>query len=170
MKSRLKSNRLLFACALFATISSCNYSFTGASISPDVKTLSIQYFPNYSSLGPPYLSQSFTEALKDLFIRQTSLTLVSKNGDLQFEGQISGYSTTPAAIQSDDRAASNRLSITVQVRFVNTKDETQNFETSFSRFEDYSSSQDLATVEEELIGKINEQLVQDIFNKSVSNW
>jgi outer membrane lipopolysaccharide assembly protein LptE/RlpB len=154
----------------FSGLQSCNYSFTGASISPDVKTISIQYFPNYASLGPPYLSQSFTESLKDLFIRQTSLTLVAKNGDLQFEGQISGYATAPVAIQADDRAASNRLTMTVQVRFVNTKDETQNFETSFSRFEDYNSSQDLAQVEEELIRKINDQLVQDIFNKSVSNW
>ena len=149
---------------------SCGYSFTGASISPETKTISINYFQNYAAMGPATLSQSFTEALKDVFVRQTSLTLVNKNGDLHFEGQISDYRTAPIAIQSNDIAASNRLTITVDVKFVNTNDELQSFETSFSRFEDYNSDQDLASVEEDLIVKINEQLVQDIFNKSVSNW
>lgn len=148
----------------------CNYSFTGASISPDIKTISIQYFPNYASLGPATLSQSSTEALKDLFIRQTSLSLISKNGDLQFEGQITNYNTAPVGIQSNDRAAANRLTITVEVRFTNTKDATQNFETSFSAFEDYDSNQDLTSVEQDLIEAINERLAQDIFNRSVSNW
>ena len=170
MKLINKYRHLGLVLLLVFTYSSCNYSFTGASISPDIKTISIQYFPNYASLAPPTLSQSFTEALKDLFIRQTSLTLVSKNGDLQFEGQISDYNTAPVGIQANDQAVNNRLTIKVDVRFVNTKDETQNFETSFSAFDDYNSNEDLATKEEELISNINERLAQDIFNRSVSNW
>ena len=170
MVKRIKLGGVVTLVATLLMLNACNYSFTGASISPDIKTISIQYFPSYASLSPPTLSQTFTEALKDLFIRQTSLTLVTRNGDLQFEGQITGYSTAPVAIQANDNAASNRLTISVDVRFVNTQDPTQNFETTFTRFEDYQSNQDLNAVEDQLIQSINEQLVQDIFNKSVSNW
>ena len=152
--------------------SSCkvNYSFTGASVSPDVKTVSIQYFRNNASLAKATLSQSLTEALKDIFTSQTSLGIVSKDGDLNFEGEITNYATAPVALQSNDQAALNRLTITVNVRFTNIKDPKQKFETSFSRYADYSSSKSLTSVEDELIRQINDQLVQDIFNKAMINW
>jgi len=146
------------------------YSFTGASISPDVKTVSIKYFPNNSILVQPTLSRRFTEALRDKFTNQTSLTLVSSNGDLMFEGEITGYSTEPVAIQGDQKAALQRLKITVNVRFTNNKNEKQNFESSFSRFADYDASSRLSDVEDGLIDQINDELTQDIFNKAVVNW
>lgn len=158
---------------LVATFSSCkvNYSFTGASIPPDVKTISVQTFPNYAPLVQPILSQTFTEALKDKFQAQTNLQLVSRGGDLSFEGSITGYNVAPISIQSGtDVAAQTRLTITVSVKFSNAKNEKQNFETSFSRFADFESTKSLATEEERLIKEINEQLVQDIFNKAVVNW
>lgn len=159
---------------LLGFVVSCkmNYSFTGASIAPDVKTVSIQYFPNYAPLAQPLLSQEFTESLRNIFLSQTNLNLVEKNGHLHFEGAITGYSTTPVAIQGGEisQAAYNRLTITVNVKFINTKDENQNFETSFNRFTDYDASRNLSDVEMVLIKEINDQLVQDIFNKAVSNW
>lgn len=147
-----------------------NYSFTGASIPENVKTVSIKTFQNYAPLANPNYAQSFTEALKDIFLAQTNLALVGSNGDLQFDGEITNYQITSVAIQGNETAALNRLSITVNVKFVNTKDKLQSFETSFTRFSDFSSSQSLTTVEDELIKDINSQLTQDIFNRSVSNW
>jgi hypothetical protein len=161
-------------CALsFALIlSSChvNYSMSGASIAPDVKTVAVKYFTKTASLGPASMSQNFTEKLKDKFLSQTSLAVVDKNADLTFEGIISGYSVAPIAIQTNEVAAQNRLTITVNVKFTNVKDEKQNFETSFSRYSDYSSSQNLTAVEETLIADIYTQIVDDIFNKAVINW
>lgn len=164
--------KIVFIIAIITLSISCRvkYSFTGASIPPDVKTVSIQFFKNNAPLANPTLSQSFTEALKDIFNSQTNLGLVSGGGDLNFEGAITGYSTSPVAIQGNDAAALNRLTITVNVKFTNLKDEKQNFEQSFSRFSDYSSSQNLSAVESNLIRDINSQLVQDIFNRAVSNW
>ena len=147
-----------------------NYSFTGASIAEDIKTVSVKTFKSYAPLANANLSQTFTEDLKDRFISQTNLDLATTNGDLQFEGSITGYKVTSVAIQGNETAALNRLSITVKVKFTNTKDETQNFETNFTRFEDYESSKNLASIEDELIKDINDQLTQDIFNKAVSNW
>lgn len=147
-----------------------HYSFSGASVSPDVKTVSIQTFRNNATLAPPTLSQSFTEALKDIFTSQTNLGIISQPGDLNFEGDIINYITSPVAIQSNDQAALNRLSITVSVKFTNKKDEKQNFETTFSRYADYSSSQSLNAVQSQLIDDINKELVQDIFNKAMINW
>jgi hypothetical protein len=143
---------------------------SGASIAPEVKTISIKYFTKTAALGPASLSQTFTEKLKDKFLTQTNLTLINSNGDLILEGSITAYSVTPQAVQANETAALNRLSITANVKFTNQKDEKQNFETAFTRYSDYSSSENLAAVEERLITEINEQLVDDIFNKSVINW
>ena len=143
---------------------------SGASIAPDVKTISVKYFNKTASLGPSSLSQTFTEKLKDKFLTQTSLTLTNSNADLTLEGGITGYVITPQAIQTNETAAVNRLSITVNVKFTNIKDEKQNYETTFTRYAEYPSSQNITDVEDQLITVINEQLVDDIFNKSVINW
>ena len=156
--------------AFLATSCKVNYSMTGASISPDVKTFTVKYFQKTAALGPASLGQVFTEQLKTKFLSQTSLSLADRDGDLIFEGAINGYSVQPLAIQADETAAQNRLTITVNVKFTNLKDEKQNFESSFSRYADFSSSQNLTSVEDELIKQINEQLVDDIFNKAVINW
>ncbi len=160
---------LLLSALLFST--GCGiYSFTGASISPDVKTVSIKYFPNNAPLVQPALSRKLTEALRDKFTSQTNLNMVSSNGDLNIEGEITGYSTEPVAIQGDQKSALQRLKITINIRFTNKKDEKQNFETPFSRFIDYDATLRLSDVEDGLIDQLDEQLTQDIFNKAVVNW
>ncbi len=161
---------IAFCLSLFAACK-VNYSFTGASIPPEVKSFSVQTFPNYAPLVQPQLSQTFTEALRDKFQAQTSLQQVSRGGDLSFEGSITAYTVNPISIQSGtDVAAQTRLTITVNVKFTNAKNEKQNFESTFSRFADFATSKSLATEEDRLIKEINEQLVQDIFNKAVVNW
>ena len=161
-----------FCLIIILTAISCKvkYSFTGASISPKAKTVSIQYFPNYAPLVNPSLSQLFTEKLKDKFTSQTNLSLTDRNGDLQFEGSITGYANQPTAIQGNQTAAQNRLTISVKVKFTNTIDEKLSYETSFSRYADYPSTKSLSAVEADLVSQINEQLVEDIFNKAVVNW
>jgi hypothetical protein len=154
-----------------ALMSGCGvYSFTGASIPAGAKTVSIDYFVNNAPLVEPTLSQSLTDALRDRFLQQTSLNLVRENGDLQFEGVITDYSTRPVAIQGDQTAALNRLTIQVKVRFTNTLEPDKDYETSFTQFLEYPSTQDLSQVKDNLIPSINEALVDDIFNKSVVNW
>lgn len=161
-----------FSVFLLLIFQSCKigYSFNGASIPADAKTVSVQYFPSYATLAGPLLSQNFTETLKDFMASQTKLNLTDRNADMVFEGSITGYSTSPVAIQSNDQAALNRLTITINVKFTNGKDEKKSFEQSFSRFADYPSSQSLSSVENDLIKTINKQLVEDIFNKAFNNW
>ena len=146
------------------------YSFTGASVCAECKTVSVAYFQNYAPLASPSLSQSFTEKLRDVLISQTNLTLVGKNGDLHFEGSITDYNTKPVSIQGNETAALNRLTITVRVKFTNTKQPDDDFEQTFSRFIDYESSKDFSQIEGDLIENVNSQLTQDIFNKALSNW
>lgn len=162
---------LLIAMLPFLMSGCCfRYSFTDASVPEDIKTVSIAQFPNYAPLATPTLSQSFTEALREFFLTQTNLQLVKENGDIQFEGEITGYQTSPVAIQGNETAALNRLRVTVNVRFTNTKDEKQNFEAPFTGQSDYNAEESLSTVEEALLDDINQQLVQDIFNRGFSNW
>jgi hypothetical protein len=155
---------------LFTLSCSMKYSFTGASISPEVKTIHVGNFPNNAPLIDPTLSQIFTDALRDRFQSQTSLIIVNSDGDMDMTGEITDYNTRPAAIQSDDVAALNKLSISVKVKFVNIYDETQNFEQTFTRFEEYPSDANLTEVSESLVPIIVEYLVEDIFNKAVVNW
>ena len=178
VKSKSKSEKttitylLTFALLLLVFFSSCkiNYSLSGASIPPEAKTISVLYFQNSASLAPPTLSQSFTEALRDKLSSQTRLTLVSKGGDLNFEGSVTGYSATPIAVQSTDQAALNRLTISINVKYTCAFDEKKNFEQFFSRFADYNSSLSLSSVEGNLIKEINEQLTQDIINRALNDW
>jgi len=166
--------KILIIITIFALgiLNSCkpSYSFTGASIPEDVKTVSVQTFQNFAPLANVNLTQTFSEALKNKFISQTNLDLVADDGDLQFDGSITDYRIIPVAIQGNETAALNRLTITVKVKFENLKDEEQNFESSFTRYADFDSSKNLAEVEDLLIRDINDQLTQDIFNKAVSNW
>lgn len=160
---------LIVVAALF--LSGCGvYSFTGASIPPEAKTVSVRYFPNNANLVYPMLSNEMTNTLRDYFMNQTSLSEVENDGDLAIEGEITGYTTAPTAITGDHTAALNRLTITVNVRFFNRFDESKNFEQTFTQFEDYSSSQDLNAVQETLCSSIVAKLCEDIFNKAVVNW
>lgn len=161
----------IVAAILLLIIGGCGtYSFTGASIPPGTESVSVSFFENRASIIQPTLSSTFTEKLKDRFVSQTNLRLVTAKGDLQFEGYISDYQSRPVAIQGNEQAALNRLTITVSVNFKNEKDPKQNFDSSFSRYVDYDSRKNLSTVEQELIAEICQQLTEDIFNKAVINW
>ena len=175
LNSNIHRSRLLLfvnvvVVALLATSCRMSYSFTGASISPNVHTVSILNFPNNASLVVPTLSRTITEALKDYFTSQTNLVLIERNGDLLLDGSIIQYSVVPVAIQGNETAAMNRLTIVLNVKFTNKKDPKQNWESSFSRYQDYSSSYNLSSVQDGLITGITNLLVQDIFNKAVVNW
>ena len=144
-------------------------SFTGGNINPEVKTIAVHFIKNNATLVIPTLSQQLTDAIKDKFTGQTRLTLVNNGGDLDISGEITNYVTSPIAIQANETASQNRLTIALTIRFVNKLDEKQDFETSFSRYVDYPSTKPLTEMDE-VISQVNEMLVDDIFNKAVVNW
>ncbi|HUX94688.1 MAG TPA: LptE family protein [Bacteroidales bacterium] len=158
--------------ALFIAMSGCkvSYSFSGASISPQIRTLSVQNFLNRAPLVQPGLDQTFTDALIDKCKAQTGLEIVSNLGDVSFEGEITDYRTMPLTVAADAYAAMNRFSITVRVKFINTVDSDLSFDQTFTRYEDYDSNLDLSAVEQDLVEKIVELIIEDIFNKAFVNW
>ena len=167
---KIKVRIAVLVMALAWICQSCGiYSFSGASIPAEAKTVSVEYFPNHAQLVDPLLSDNLTTALRDAMNSQTTLDLVESGGDLAFEGEIIDYKTSPVAI-TGQTAALNRLTITVKVRFTNNIDDSKDFEQTFSRYEDYPSDQDLSSVQSSLTSVIVEQLVEDIFNKALVNW
>ena len=172
--------RFLLACSLLLTacslLSSCGkYSFNGTNIDPAVRTISIATIQNNSPSGPAFLTQRFTEDLKDYFQRNTNLKLVPRDGDLQFDGNIVAYDFAPAAIQQVNgvsQAGSNRLTIQVKIRFTNTKDDKQSFEQVFQNFDDYAANRNIATINNDptAVRTTTDKIITDIFNKSVANW
>ena len=168
MKSKAKI--VILVLALTLVCQGCGiYTFSGASIPAEAKTVSVAYFPNHAQLVNPLLSNNLTNALRDAMTNQTTLDVIESGGDLAFEGEITDYRTAPVAI-TGQTAAMNRLTVTVKVRFSNRIDDTKDFEQSFSRYEDYPSNQDLNAVQESLTATIVDQLVEDIFNKALVNW
>ncbi len=158
-----------------AATNSCiiKYSFTGANIPAAAQTFSVAYFPNNALMVAPTLSNTLTEALRDRMMRQTRLGQVAENGDLAFEGEITSYTTVPTSISAEEVAARNRLTITVNVRFVSVLEPEWNFPAGgrqFSAYADYDATQMLSAVENALIEEIVEALVDNIFNASVANW
>lgn len=168
----MRKKYFLLLILLVAVTQSCGiYSFTGTNISPDVKTIQISYFPNNAILVEPSLSQTFTLTLQDLFLRQTNLDLVKSGGDLQFEGEITGYKINPMTATAQQTAAQNRLTITVNVRFYNNKVEKDNFEKSFSHYYDFDANAQLTGgLLDDAFKVILERITQDIFNASVAKW
>jgi len=146
------------------------YSFNGASISKETKSITVEHFKNSALTKQPTLSQVLSEKLKDYFTEQTNLIISNQNGDLFFKGDIIKYDVQPIAIQSNETAGQNRLTISVKIDFLNKQNEELNFNQTFSRYKDYESSQNLSEIEDILITEITNELVEDIFNKAVVNW
>ncbi len=157
-------------------LSGCGiYGFTGASISPDIKTISIQTFYNNAPLGPSNMTATFTEMIKDYYQQNTSLTIVDEEGDLQVDGYIANYQISPVAANANrgtgDVSSLSRITITVFATYVNTQDDQFDFERKFSFFKDYDPNQtDLASNEQDFVEEIFDQIILDIFNASVANW
>ena len=146
-------------------------SLTGGTIDPRAKTIYIATFPNNSALVYPTLSQEFTTALKNRIQGQTPLTIVNQSGgDYTIEGEIINYSVMPVAIQGNETAAMNRLTITVRVRFSSKYDDTKDFDQTFSRYADYRLGMNLKAIEGNLVAEINDALTEDIFNRAFVNW
>jgi hypothetical protein len=168
MKKTLHILTLIISTTL---IVSCGvYSFTGGDTGK-AKTIQIDFFRNNAPLVEPSLSQKFTQDLQDLFLRQTNLSLVSSNGDLRFEGEITEYRIAPMSATAQQTAAQNRLTITVNVRYFNKFEEKDNFEKPFSFYYDYpATSQLTGGTLDTAFNEIIERITQNIFNASVAKW
>lgn len=160
---------LIFAALV---VHSCGiYSFTGTSIQPDVKTVTINYFEYKALKVNPTLSNSMTESLKDKFRKMTRLEQVDMDGDLEITGSVTGYDVRAMAVTANEVAAQNRLTVTVRIDFANRKYPEDDFQNkSFSAYADYDSTQSLDAVESTLCDEIIEKLCEDIFNATVANW
>ena len=162
---------LCLSIGLVLTACSISYKFNGASIDyTKVKTITIKDFPNQAPLVYPQLSQEFTEALKDIYIRQTRLQLVNDNGDLELEGEITGYQLTPMAVKEDAWSSQTKLTITVRVRYSNRTNPDEDFEQTFSAYQEFDATRMLQDVEPEYVPLIIEEIVDQIYNATVANW
>ncbi len=156
-------------------LTSChiNYTLSGASIPPDAKTFSVQYITlsDQGTLAGPTYSQTFTDALRNYIASNCKLALVSK-GDLDFQGSVTGYTVAPVAASAAAPNASSltRLTVTVDITYTDRNDSKKGFNATFSRYADFPSSSQLTSVQNDLLTQIDNQLVQDIFDKAFNNW
>tara|TARA_B100000614_G_C14321505_1_gene400651 strand:+ start:47 stop:550 length:504 start_codon:yes stop_codon:yes gene_type:complete len=157
---------------VYIVLVSCNiYSFSGASISNDVKSFSVDYIKSQTTNSPSSLNQSITDNLQTLILNQTNLSLQEKSiADLNFKGTIIKYEIKPIAITSNETTAKNRLTIKLKLEYVNNKNKDLNYTTTFNRYRDFDSSINFSDVELVLIEEITKELAEDIFNKAFVNW
>lgn len=153
------------------SVSSCGiYSFSGTSIQPDVKTVTVNYFEYKALKVNPSLANDLTEAMKDKFRKLTKLEQVDMDGDLELSGEVTGYDVKATVVTAQEVAAQNRLTVTIKVTFTNRKYPEDDFEKSFSAYSDYDSASSLDAVEGTLCEEIIDKLIEDVFNASVANW
>lgn len=163
--------RLLWLLPFFLMVAcSVQMTFRGSSVPENVNTASVQYFENRAPLINPLLSQTFTEALKDRITSESRLVINDEVGDVDFSGEITGYDLRPMAIQANAISAETRMTITVRVRYRNFKNPQQNWESSFSAYADFESSQNITAIESELVSDIVDQITENIFNRAFSDW
>ncbi|MEM6766241.1 MAG: LptE family protein [Bacteroidota bacterium] len=148
------------------------FNFTGVPAGGDdgLETIAIDLFGNQAPVVVPNLAQEFTQQLQDRFISQSRLALIASDADVNVSGSITQYRISPVAISGDERAAQNRLTIGVQVKYENMVTPEDSWDQSFSSFVDFDSDLDFISIEQEKISEIVEQLTQDIFNKSLGKW
>ncbi|MGO3238016.1 MAG: LPS assembly lipoprotein LptE [Psychroflexus halocasei] len=161
----------IFAFFLIVSTAGCgSYSFTGADTG-NAETFQVNYFQNIADLIEPGIDRDFTLKLQDYIQNQTSLGLVNSGGDIIYEGEITRYRVTPMTATADDRAAQNRLTIAINIRFYNTLDEEKDFERTFSFYYDYPANQQLiGSARETAHEEIFTRIAQDIFNASLTDW
>lgn len=159
----------LLACLLVSC--SISYKFNGASIDyTKTKTIQIAQFPIRSAYVWAPMQAIFNNELTDVYARQTKLRQVNRNGDLQLSGEIVEYSQYNKAVSADGYSAQTQLKMTVNVRFVNNANHDEDFEQKFSATTQYDSSQQLISVQEELVTQMVKDIVDQIFNATVANW
>lgn len=164
--------KALYILIISFLLHSCGfYSFTGISVNPDVKTFQVNYFQNNSAIVEPGIDRDFTVALQDLILNQTSLDLVTNNGDLVYEGEIVEYYIAPITATAENTAAQNRLTLSINVRFFNNKNTEDDFEKRFSFFFDFGGSSQLTGSNlDSAIAEIYERITQDVLNDSLAKW
>ncbi|HWB62194.1 MAG TPA: LPS assembly lipoprotein LptE [Chitinophagales bacterium] len=158
------------ACLLLALQACKVYSFTGANIPPDIHSFSVELFQNRANNGPASLPQTLTDKLKLKLQTEANLRQVSTDGDLQFRGTVTGFSYTSDAPVAGATSGLSRLTITIQIDFVNTKNDKDKWSESFSRYAQFSASQNVTSVEDQLVSDIANQLMDDIFQRALVKW
>jgi hypothetical protein len=168
--------KIIILIILSIFIESCgNYSFTGASIPDGTESFQVNFFENEAgnsmgSIFEPGLDRDFTIALQNILQNQTNLQLLSSDADLIYEGEIKDYRVSPMTSTSNLQASQNRLTVGVNVRFINIKKEEDNFERKFSFYFDYPAETQLLNIKSEAHDIIFERITQDIFNASLAKW
>ncbi len=164
-------HRLLLLTLVAIMAQSCGiYSFSGTSIQPDVKTITVEYFEYKALTVNPRLASQITEEMKDKYRKLTKLEQVDDDGDLTVYGEITGYAVSTAGVSANEEAAMNRLTVSVKIKFTNRKYPEDDFEKSFSAYADFDSSQLLDSVQDSLCEEIVSKLVDDIFTATVAQW
>lgn len=166
-----KPSLIILIVVLYLSHTSCGiYSFTGASVSPDIKTISIPSYQLITPEAPPSLVQFMTEKTRDYYLQNTQLTLANENGDLTLESTLVTFAVTPVDISASDIARKNRLTVGVKYKFTNRLDKEKNFESVLSQFADFDASVLLSEKQEELMEEISGKLMEDLFRKTVADW
>ena len=166
-------SRIVVVALVVAAMPSCliSYRFNGASIDySKTQSISIADFPNNAALVNPNLSNALSEGIRDIFSRQTRLSILPRNGDMELEGEITDYSLTPMAISADSYAAETKLTVTIRVRFTNNKAPEESFEKTYSAFQTFDSARLLTEVQDELCTAMVTELAESIYNDTVARW
>lgn len=158
---------------LYLVAASCtiSYKFNGTVIDYDkIKTIAIEDFTNHAAMVYAPLTTVLNEKIKDTYTKQTRLSLVDRNGDLELSGEVTGYDVTPMGMTSSSLSAETRITLRVNVRYTNNTNHEEDFERSYSAYRNFDSNLLLTDVQDQLIEELVEEICENIYNNTVANW
>lgn len=167
------SLRIALLMTFISVLAGCSVRFNmtgGGAVNPDIKSISIQPFAMEAALAPPYTGQFFSTKLQERFLTQSRLSLTDNNPSIELSGSITQYSIAPVAVQGNTSAAQNRLTLSIKVSYKNNVVPNESWDKTFSQFEDFDASRDLASIERDKIEAITTRLTQEVFNESLGKW
>ena len=167
------AGKVLVSLFLIILYSGCSisYKFNGANINyQTTHSISVADFPNNAAMVNPTLSNLISEGIRDQYQRQTRLQVLRKGGDLELEGEITGYDISQGAIGTDSYATESKLTVTVMVHFTNNINPEESFDKSFSAYQTFDSSRLLTDVQDELCSIIVKEIAENIYNETVAKW
>jgi len=149
---------------------SCKYSLSGISIPPNVNTFFIDNFAINTSNAPHFINTEFTEQLKNKILSESRLTYTNVDPDVVFSGAITVFPVSSVAPQPNETTAFKRFDISVSVEYINNKKEEENWSQTFSDFSNFEASENLLSVQDQLINEIYVELLERVFRAAFTNW
>lgn len=145
------------------------YSFTGGSVSPHLKTISVATASDNSGFGNPAFREFFTQQIIAKFRNDNSLTLVDDNANARLSPVIISIVDATVSVSAGELEHERKVSVTVEGEYFDAVKNKQKWKKSFSNSKVYEAADGQTGREQAILNALRE-IADDMFLDVVSEW